>query len=245
MQFLDINGVKRFKQYTDDTFITSEEVSEIEDASLEFYTKSEIDASNLVTSAALNDLNDRISDLEQNAQDLDGKQDTLVSGVNIKTINGNSLLGEGNLSISGADGGEANVIESVKVNGTAISPDANKAVNITVPTNLSDLTDDVISGNYLPLSGGNMNSNALIRLKNDSFSMVLQPFGLVKESNEQSHQLSLPDKNGTIAITRDIPTKTSDLTNDSGFITDAGVTSVNGSTGDVTIPSVTENTVSG
>ena len=28
------------------------------------------------------------------------KQDTLVSGVNIKTLNGNSLLGDGNVSIS-------------------------------------------------------------------------------------------------------------------------------------------------
>lgn len=35
-------------------------------------------------------------------------------------------------------------------------------------------------------------------------------------------------------IKRHIPTKTSDLTNDSGFITDAGVTSFNGDTGDVT-----------
>ena len=44
MQFLDINGVRRFKQYTDDTFITSEEVSEVEEATLEnFYTKTEID----------------------------------------------------------------------------------------------------------------------------------------------------------------------------------------------------------
>lgn len=30
------------------------------------------------------------------------KQDTLVSGTNIKTVNGNSLLGSGNLSISGS-----------------------------------------------------------------------------------------------------------------------------------------------
>ena len=28
-----------------------------------------------------------------------GKQDTLVSGTNIKTINGNSVLGEGNINI--------------------------------------------------------------------------------------------------------------------------------------------------
>ena len=30
-----------------------------------------------------------------------GKQNTLVSGTNIKTVNGNSLLGSGNITISG------------------------------------------------------------------------------------------------------------------------------------------------
>ena len=39
---------------------------------------------------------------------LDTKQDTLVSGVNLKTVNGNSLLGNGNLVISGGTGGDAN-----------------------------------------------------------------------------------------------------------------------------------------
>ena len=34
---------------------------------------------------------------------MDGKQPTLVSGTNIKTINGNSILGEGNLVIEGGD----------------------------------------------------------------------------------------------------------------------------------------------
>ena len=33
-----------------------------------------------------------------------------------------------------AEGGEPNVIETVKVNGTALTPDAQKAVDITVPT---------------------------------------------------------------------------------------------------------------
>ena len=64
------------------------------------------------------------------------KQAALVSGTNIKTINGNSILGEGNISISGASGGEANVIESVKVNGTALTV-TNKAVDITaVPASI-------------------------------------------------------------------------------------------------------------
>lgn len=49
MQYLDIAGVKRFKQYTDDTFATKQEVED----------------NSLVTSAALNDLNDRLVDVEE------------------------------------------------------------------------------------------------------------------------------------------------------------------------------------
>lgn len=38
-------------------------------------------------------------------QSLAGKQDTLVSGTNIKTINGTSILGSGDITISGGSGG--------------------------------------------------------------------------------------------------------------------------------------------
>lgn len=41
-----------------------------------------------------------------------------------------------------AEGGEPNVLETVKVNGTALTPDAQKAVDVTVPTATSDLTND-------------------------------------------------------------------------------------------------------
>lgn len=92
------------------------------------YTKEEIDDDHLVISTSLNDLNTR----------LDAKQDTLVSGTNIKTINNQSILGNGNITIEGGSGGgDINVIESVKVNGSALTPDANKAVNITeVPASI-------------------------------------------------------------------------------------------------------------
>lgn len=40
------------------------------------------------------------------------------------------------------EGGEPNTIETVKVNGTALVPDGDKAVDITVPTKVSDLTND-------------------------------------------------------------------------------------------------------
>lgn len=40
-----------------------------------------------------------------------------------------------------AEGGEPNVIEIVKVNGTALTPDSDKAVNVSVPTNNNQLTN--------------------------------------------------------------------------------------------------------
>ena len=38
--------------------------------------------------------------------DITTKQDTLVSGTNIKTVNGISLLGEGNITVSGEGGAD-------------------------------------------------------------------------------------------------------------------------------------------
>lgn len=65
--------------------------------------KTERDISNLGT---------RIEEVAQNAdniskEELDNKQDKLVSGTNIKTINGQSLLGSGNITIRG--GGSSGV----------------------------------------------------------------------------------------------------------------------------------------
>ena len=50
-----------------------------------------------------------------------------------------------------------------------------------------------------------------------------------------SNVVQLPALSGTLALTTDIPTKTSQLTNDSGYITSAPVTSVNGKTGAITL----------
>jgi len=59
-----------------------------------------------VTSTALNNLNNRI----------ETKQNTLISGTNIKTINGNSLLGSGNITISGGGGGSSDNFDIIEVN---------------------------------------------------------------------------------------------------------------------------------
>jgi len=113
------------------------------------YTKEEIDDDHLVISTSLNDLNTRLisasnnietignsideiyNGLDEISDTLGTKQEVLVSGTNIKTINNESILGSGNITIQGSGSGDVNIIESVKVNGTALTPDANKAVDIT------------------------------------------------------------------------------------------------------------------
>ena len=46
-------------------------------------------------------------------EELNSKQDTLVSGTNIKTINGTSILGSGNIKINSGSGDVANIAERV------------------------------------------------------------------------------------------------------------------------------------
>lgn len=63
----------------------------------------------------------------------------------VKDANTVYILTDGVPPSSGGGGGgtgEANVIESISVNGSPQTPDANKNVDITVPTKVSDLTND-------------------------------------------------------------------------------------------------------
>ena len=69
-----------------------------------------------------------------------------------------------------------------------------------------------------------IDDEAAFAMLNDSDVITLLPLGRVTSVNGQTGEVTLS-----------IPTKTSDLTNDSGFITSAPVTSVNGQTGAVTV----------
>lgn len=74
-------------------------------------------------------LSGRVSTIEGKESGWDAKQETLVSGTNIKTVNGESLLGGGNIEIQGG-GGEENVIEAITMNNAPV-PVANKTASIT------------------------------------------------------------------------------------------------------------------
>ncbi|MBO7079669.1 MAG: hypothetical protein J6W64_07670 [Bacilli bacterium] len=93
------------------------------------------------------------------------KQDELVSGVNIKTINSNSLLGSGNIDIntSYSAGTGIEITDENVINNTITSYDDLDNLP-TIPTKISDLTNDsdfvesselaevAFNGSYLALS---------------------------------------------------------------------------------------------
>ena len=103
--------------------------------------------SGLATKAELNGKQDK-GDYATTAQ-LNGKQDTLVSGTNIKTVNGESLLGEGNILIKSVDVDSA--LSTTSENPVQNKVITNKVNTIeqsitdlsgTIPTKVSDLTND-------------------------------------------------------------------------------------------------------
>ena len=92
-----------------------------------------------------------------------------------------------------SEGGEPNTIDSITVNGTSVTPDANKNVALTVPTATSDLTND-----------GDGTSNYATE------AYVTANGGKIDHITVNGTEQSISNK--TVAIT--VPTKASDLQND-------------------------------
>ena len=143
-----------------------------------------------------------------------------------------------------AEGGEPNVIETVKVNGTALTPDANKAVDVTVPTTVAELTDasDYALASDIPTKVSD--------LTNDGDGTQGSAFATEDYVDENGGKIDKIKVNGTeqtitnkavdisvpttvaelsdasdYALAADIPTNVSDLTNDSGYQTASDVES--------------------
>lgn len=94
-------------------------------------------------------------------------------------------------------GGEPNNIDYISVNGTRVTPDANKQVDLTIPTKTSDLTND-----------GDGTSNFATQ------DYVAQNSGKIDTISVNGTAQTITNKNVDLTV----PTKTSDLTNDSNFI---------------------------
>lgn len=74
---------------------------------------------------------------------LAGKQDTLVSGTNIKTINNESLLGEGNIDVSGGSGTPTDV----RINNTSIT--SSGVANIVTEGTYNSTSNKIVTKSYV------------------------------------------------------------------------------------------------
>lgn len=83
---------------------------------------------------------------------LSDKQDTLVSGTNIKTINSTSLLGGGNINIP-----------VVTVDSALSSTSTNPVQNKVISTALDGKANASSLASYLPLAGGTMTGNITLK----------------------------------------------------------------------------------
>lgn len=177
-------------------------------------------------------------------EQLDGKQDELVSGTNIKTINGESILGSGDLTIeSGAkiyewfyDGDSESVTLSQEEYDNIVEADIvvvslGGIFSFTVSKSSKEVSEAL--GRYVLIGQLEVESEGIKLYINISIEISTKVATITKREQE-------------------ILTKTSQLDNDSNFITSEDVSAValSGSYNDLedkpTIPSaVTESTVSG
>lgn len=122
-----------------------------------------------------------------------------------------------------AEGGEPNVIEVVQKNGTAL-PIANKTVNVTVPTTVAELSDasDYALAADVP-TDAEIEALADGRISDSISSSSTSSIASKQYVTDNGGKIDTIKVNGTTqtivnkAVDITVPTKTSDLTNDSDF----------------------------
>ena len=139
---------------------------------------------------------------------LDAKQATLVSGTNIKTINNNSLLGSGNINIE--SGSNVDIVTSWES-----TPSDEKVASEKLTKNTLDAKAPTSHASSSSTYGLGTTAN---------YGHVKTINGLTQSSHSDGTALSayqgkvLKDAIDAKPDSSDIPTKTSDLTNDSNYI---------------------------
>jgi len=175
-----------------------------------------------------------------NTSALAGKQDTLVSGTNIKTINNQSLLGSGNITIEGGGGGdmsnyytktETNTLLNAKADSNSLATVAtsgnyndlsNKPTIPTVPTNVSAFVNDA---GYL--TQHQSLADVFGKVNYDSSTKRINFYG--KDDTSMTNVLGYVDASSFVVdgMVEDVRIENGNLVID--FNTDSGIT-------DITIP---------
>ena len=166
-----------------------------------------------------------------NAQAIQNKQDKLVSGTNIKTINNQSLLGSGNISIEG--GGGSTVVVDDALSDTSENPVQNKVITTRV-TSIETSLASKANASDIPTKVSQLENDSTYQTK-ANLDTALADYAKTSDVNSKNTLQDTAIQNNTDAIatinqtlatkadTSAIPTKTSQLENDSGFATTTNV----------------------
>jgi hypothetical protein len=152
---------------------------------------------------------DTIYDDTELREAIAGKQEELISGTNIKTINGNSILGEGNLVIEGGEGGLTSVAhdDTLTGSGTNENPLGIDTTKIALKSDIPDISekqDVLVSGeNIKTINGQSILGNGNINIEGGEGSsdlIVSDSIGdnALEFADEQGHIVMLVDNQGTI-----------------------------------------------
>lgn len=200
------------------------------------------------------------SDLDSKVDKVDGKglsandfTDTLKSNLNTAYTHSQAAHAPSNA--------ERNTIVGIQKNGTDVTINSTtRKVNIVVPTKTSDLTNDSgfltqhqslanyatktdLDGKVDKIEGKDLSTNDFDNTQKNNLSTAYTHSQAAHAPlNAERNTIVTIKKNGTAlspdssrAINITVPTKVSELTNDSGYLTSVPVTSVNSKTGAVSL----------
>ena len=128
-----------------------------------------------------------VKDLETN------KQDILVSGTNIKTINNESILGSGNITVSGGGGSTEVQVDSASITSQGVANLKTINGNYDASTNKLATREDIFNPNILSNSDFRINTQG-------SASYTGAVYGVNLWKGLRSTTVVTPNSSGTVAI---------------------------------------------
>ena len=146
--------------------------------------------------------------------DLTNDNNTVIDASYVHTDNNYSDTDKGKLA-GIESGAEENIIETIKVDSTVLTPDANKAVNIDLSGKIDEPTTEGTNGQVLTTDGNGGRTWTTVQGgggTGDYTDLTNKP---------QINNVTLSGNKSLSDLGINIPTKTSDLNNDSNFVADA------------------------
>ena len=157
-----------------------------------YYTKTEADGK----FATVTGFNEQAADISALQTAMGNKQDTLVSGTNIKTVNSQSILGSGDLAISGVSEEQAQEIAKIPTLETELAQKANVSDIPTVQTDYQGTNKKYI---YSEGNIDNNNKTVVSNIVNVNDNPDTVKLGIYEWGGSMGKVIKLPSATTTLA----------------------------------------------